>query len=245
MKTPDRRDAELNEVRWWSRWTRTRWRGDGYLLYSGSLREPFFNRAGSLGCRGVSGTAAWAERRLSHLGMSSAVLALESCAGARKLLSSGYRLVDTMTVLVSMWPIRGGGVGRGAAATSPEGWTGAYLRAFYGSEGLAGVVNPIVSSLLKDRRVTLLESRTRRAIVGVLPVFRTAEVAGVYCVGTVPEHRRRGVATGLLAEAGRIAHAEGRPMVLQTLTSEGALQFYLDRGFEIMHSKLVLEKKLI
>ena len=243
MNTPERRSTELNEVRWWSNWARLRWRGEGYLLSSESLREPFFNRAGSLVCRGVVGTAPWAERCLSHLDMSPTFLVFDSCAAARALQTSGYRHADTMTVLVSKGHIGEGGRGQVVGpATSPEGWTGAYLSAFYGSEELAGVVSPIVASLLKASAVTLLESKVKGETAGVLALFRTSGIIGAYCVGTVPRYRKKGVATGLLAKARQIAETEGRALVLQTLRSDGALQFYLDRGFEVAYSKLVLEK---
>jgi GNAT superfamily N-acetyltransferase len=127
-------------------------------------------------------------------------------------------------------------------STNPTRWTAAYLRAFYGSEELAGVVNPIVASFVKSRHITLLESRIRGETAGTLALFRTPGLVGVYCVGTVPEHRRKGVATGLLARAREIADSEGRAMILQSLESEGAGQFYLDRGFDAVYSKRVFEK---
>jgi GNAT superfamily N-acetyltransferase len=229
-------------VRWWSRWATLRWHGDGYLFSSDELRESFFNRVGSLTCQGLAETAAWAERRLSRQGMSSTFLVFESCKGAAALLAAGYSPVDTMTVLLSKGPI--GDVGPQKVTASPEAheWTTAYLRSFYGSDELADVVDPIVSSLMRSRDVTLLEARVRGDTAGVSALFRTPGLAGVYCVGTVPEQRKRGIATALLAKARQIADSEGRILVLQTLTSENALDFYLARGFEKIHAKQVLEK---
>ncbi len=245
MRVPDRSGAELNELRWWSRWAKLRRRGDGYLLSSEELNEPFFNRAQSLSCRGLDRVAAWAERQLGSLGVRSTFLVFDSCGAARRLLASGYRQVDTMFVLASRGPLRvEDGSSRVAASTDARRWASAYLRSFYESEGLAGVVCPIVAAVSKARAVTLLESRIDGETAGVLALFRTPGLAGAYCVGTVPEHRRRGVATALLAEARRIAEAEERAMVVQTLASEGALKFYLKRGFAQMYSKRVLEKKL-
>jgi len=128
-------------------------------------------------------------------------------------------------------------------ATSTHGWTDAYLRAFYGDEDLSPCVSPIVARLLKAKGVTLLECRITGATVGVLAIFRTHGLGGVYCVGTVPEYRRLGVAAAMLAEAKRIIEGEGRRLVLQALTSEGAVDYYLRRGFEILYSKQVLERK--
>lgn len=246
MRAPEREDAELNELKWWSKWGNLRRRGDGYLLTSEKLREPFFNRAGSLTCDGVPGAAAWAERDLAPLGLSSTVVVFDACGAPKDLLASGYTETDTMTVLFSEGPVtkegdQGAEVGTANDAGS---WGSTYLRSFYGDEGLAGVLGPIVASLQRDRDVTLLESRVKGETAGVLAIYRTPGMAGVYCVGTVPEQRKRGVATGLLAEAREIASREERALVLQTLKSDGALALYLNRGFVPMYSKRVLEKKL-
>ena len=74
-------------------------------------------------------------------------------------------------------------------------------------------------------------------------MFRTPGVIGAYCVGTVPEYRGRGVATGLLEKAKEVADSEGNALVLQTLASDGVLGFYVERGFEVMYAKRMLEKK--
>jgi GNAT superfamily N-acetyltransferase len=243
LRAPSRRAAELNEVRWWSRWARLTWYRHGYLLSSEDLREPFFNRAGTLSCRGVVGTATWAERRLSRRGMGCTTMAFDSCKEVQKLLTSGYRQVDTMTVFLSTSPIKGANIAQEVEmSTDSHRWTATYLRSFYGSEDLAGVISPIVESLLKTRGVTLLESGADGSIAGVLALFRTPAIIGVYCVGTLSEHRNQGVATGLLAKAKQIADSEGRAMILQSLGSEGAGSFYLDKGFEPMYRKLILEK---
>ena len=247
MRNPDREDAEINEVYWWSKWARLRWHGRGYLLTSESYREPFFNRAGSLACEESGRTASWAERVFSQQGTDATVLVFDSCtAASRKLLDLGYARVDTMSVLVSGGPIgvpelEGWKVGQ---ANSPEGWTRAYLRAFYGDEVLSPATVPIVSRLMKSKGVTLLEARVKGQTAGVLALFRTNGIGGVYCVGTVPEFRGLGVATGLLATAKQMAEADGRRLVLQTLASEGSMAFYTRRRFEAMYSKHVLERKL-
>ena len=142
MRTPDRRTAELNEIRWWSRWARLRWRGEGYVFTSDSLKVRFFNRAGALGCRGVGRTAAWAEKVFASAGMDSTFLAFDSCASAKALTSSGYEKEDTMTVLRSAAPLPDQGSEGVVAPGDPDTWTATYLRAFYGDEGLAGWCGP-------------------------------------------------------------------------------------------------------
>ena len=209
------------------------------------MKEPFFNRGGALTCGALGGTASWAEGALRRAGLDSTILAFDSCASMRGLVASGYRQTDTMTVLRATAHRNGGrpAVGVGASNDS-KAWTVTYLRSFYGEETMTEVVGPIVSSLMDSRAVTLLEARTGGETAGVLAMFRTPGIIGVYCVGTVPELRGRGVASALLARAGETASAEGRNLILQTLTSDGVLQFYLGRGFEEVYTKRVLTKKL-
>ncbi|MCL4355106.1 MAG: GNAT family N-acetyltransferase [Nitrososphaerota archaeon] len=245
MKAPDGRSAELNELGWWSRWAKLSWRGDGYLMTSEEFPEPFFNHAGALTCRGAKRTAAWAERELFRRGKNSTFLGFEDCEATPFFIALGYRRVDVMAVLSSAGRAKSRRGGRKMLPSpSPREWASAYLRSFYGDEGLTAVVTPIVASLSQSRAVTLLESRADDEVTGVLAIFRTKGIAGVYCVGTTPEHRREGVATSLLSKAKEIADSEGRALVLQTLKSDGVLNFYLDRGFEPLYTKAVLEKRL-
>jgi len=247
LERPSRRNLELNEVRWWSNWVRLIWFGpSGYLLTSEDFGESFFNRAGALTCAGVGGTAAWAEKKLADVRMDSTVLVYASCVRATQVLEdSGYRPVDSMTVLLSNRPMETGSAVQPRIITQPpaDRWTRAYLEAFYGDGKLRASVTPIVIGLLNVRAVTLLEARIGGETAGVMAIFRTKGLAGVYCLGTVPRYRRRGVATGLLQRAKEIAEAEGRKLILQSLASEGAERFYLERGFIPLYSKHILLKK--
>lgn len=175
--------------------------------------------------------------------MDPTVLVFESC-GADSLLAKGYRKVDEMTVLRSTRTTLDAGAHPLILSSSdPRAWTLAYLRSFYGDEKLVDVVLPKVTSLMESKGVTLLEARFGKETAGVSALFRTRGIAGVYCIGTIPKFRMRGVATALLGRAREIADSEGRALVLQTLTSDGAMPFYRARGFAKVHSKLVLEKK--
>jgi len=247
LGAPSRRDAEINEARWWSHWAKLSWaRNDCYLLTSEEFTEPFFNRTGALSCDGVARAASWAEEELRARRLPSTVLVFESCVGGANVLrASGYRAVDTMHVLVSKGTISGSrGTEPAVYASSSAGpWVNAYLRAFYGSEELAGSVTPIARRLLKAKATTLLEAKVRGRVAGTLAIFRTGGLAGVYCVGTVPEFRKMGVATRLLSRAREIADAEGRQLILQTLASDGAELFYSQRGFERLYSKMIMEKE--
>jgi GNAT superfamily N-acetyltransferase len=244
---PSRRELELNEVRWWSNWARLRWLGpSAYLLTSDRLREPFFNRAGALACKGVERTVAMAEKWFARLGMGSTFMVFDSCAGAAAALEdSGYRPVDTMAVLLSRGPIADESATGISVNSRPSAgsWTRAYLESFYGGQELAPSVAPIVRRLPETRGVTLLEATIDHEAAGVLALFRTEGLAGVYCVGTVPRRRRLGVAATLLARAKEMADAEGRSLVLQSLASDGSERYYLDRGFVNLYTKLMYARE--
>jgi ribosomal protein S18 acetylase RimI-like enzyme len=244
---PSRKDLELNEVRWWSSWARLAWFGpNGYLLASDDFREPFFNRAGTLACTEVTGTAGWAEKKFATRGLDSTLTVFDTCNRAGgELENRGYRPIDTMTVLLADRPVATEASPQTAIvpSRSTDGWTRAYLEAFYGDQELAVVVTPIVSRLLKARTVTLLEAKIHSETAGVLAIYRTKGLAGVYCVGTVPECRRLGVAGMLLHRAKEIAKDEGRVLILQSLASDGSEGFYRKRGFVPLYSKRMLTKE--
>lgn len=243
MAIPNWRDLELNELKWWSNWAKLRRLGKGaYLLTSDQFREQFFNRALFADCRAASVFAGKAEKELRRLGLPPAMTVNRACAIAtKKLLRSGYRVTETMTVMVSRGNSNPRATGefevlRTTARTASE-WSKAYLLSFYGSDSLMSAVTKIVGHLVTTRVVTLLEARKDSAVAGVLAIFRTPHLAGVYCVGTLPEFRRRGVAGTLLGEATIIAASEGRRLVLQTLKSDGVEEFYVKRGFVAAYEK--------
>lgn len=232
-------------MRWWSKWARLRWRGDGYLLTSEEFAEPFFNRAGALTCEAVAGAARWSEGELSRTGRGPTFLVFESCRGASSLLASGYAMVDRMSVLEWKGPTAGaGGGGPTVVSSDPKEWADAYLDSFYGERALEGVVTSVAARLLGARGVSLFESRADGKTAGVMALFKTPGLLGLYCLGTTPGQRGQGIATGLLASAANIARRERRKLVLQTLVSDGAAEFYQKRGFVEMYSKLVLERRL-
>jgi GNAT superfamily N-acetyltransferase len=246
LRSPSREALELNEAYWWSNWAHIVWLGSsGYLLTSESFRETFFNRACILNCRGVDATVAWAEGRLMGYDTVSTVTIFDSCTKtARGLQASGYRPVDTMTVLLSSRPAKPASSVQVTISErpAPDSWTRAYLEAFYGDQELAPHVTPIVARLRTLNAVTLLEAMVGDETAGVLAIFRTEDLAGVYCVGTIPEHRRKGVAGSLLSRAKDITGAEGRHLFLQSLASDVTTRYYLQRGFRVLYSKQLLSK---
>lgn len=171
-------------------------------------------------------------------------MVFDSCHRATGILaSSGYEREDVMTVLTATRErndVVGVEVGR---ARSADVWVDAYLKAFYGELGLSPTVRKIVKPLMGSDSSTLLEAKVDGEVAGTLAAYRTDRILGVYCVGTIPGFRRRGVAGALLAHARGLALAERRTLILQTLESDGVVAFYLRRGFRVLYRKVLMTKK--
>jgi GNAT superfamily N-acetyltransferase len=249
LAVPSSRELELNELHWWANWAELKWFDrNAYILTSKEFPESFFNRAGVIACRSIPSSIRKAESRFRSLDLDPVITVYDACSsGTKRLIQEGYRTVDTMTVMISAGPSPQSSNSkvevRTTSGASVDEWSLAYLYSFYGEAGLMPAVTKVVRRLQKVKRATLLEARLDGYVAGVLALFKTKGMAGVYCVGTVPKFRRRGVAGALLAHVKNIALSEGRSLVLQTLRSDGAEQFYSERGFSKAYRKNIMEKQ--
>jgi GNAT superfamily N-acetyltransferase len=77
---------------------------------------------------------------------------------------------------------------------------------------------------------------------GCLLTFKKPDThLGIYCVGTIPEHRGHGVAKAMLSFAERIAQDEGcNTMTLQTLTSDSVSPMYKKLGYSTEFNRDIL-----
>ena len=240
------RGIELNEAKWWSLWGRVRWLGDSYILDSRYTSEPFFNRAGLLSCNTSEGELRRIEgtfrrnRRIPH------VVLPEDCARSASMLrAAGYTDVDRMVV----WAAGGDAIQasekvrvRRVMADEAEKWCEAYLLSFYGDLVSKPQVERIIRRASGLKEVSLLVAEVRGKVVGVTALFRTPGLLGLYCLGTLPKHRGRGVARTILSIALGLAVAEGRRLVLQSLLSEETHPFYSRFGFQKLYVKRLLQK---
>lgn len=249
MATPSIAGLELNELKWWSNWAHVKRLGTrAYMLTSDLFQEPFFNRACFVGCGAVSAHREKAEKEFRRLGLPPTMTVNRSCSSALRMLAeSGYHPTETMSVMVATRRTETTNPAyadvRETSAGSVSEWTKAYLLSFYGDVTLTHAVTKVAQRLLRSRSATLLEARLDGAVAGVLAIYRTQGLAGIYCVGTVPKFRRKGVAGTLLQRTSEIASSEGRRMILQTLRSDGAEAFYAKRGFAALYHKSFMGKE--
>jgi GNAT superfamily N-acetyltransferase len=73
---------------------------------------------------------------------------------------------------------------------------------------------------------------------GCCLLYEKEESIGLYCLGTIQDFRRKGVARELIASAVRIAKNNGHNLlIVQTLTKEGYEEFYKMLGFRSIYDK--------
>lgn len=216
-------------------------------MLSHNFDEYFFNRAGFLECGDVEAVLPAAERAFEAASRSPCFTVPEDCGGVTQILmSNGYETFDRMSVMRLVDPgFRTSAelnLASGQAVDAAD-WATTYSLSFYGDLRAKESVTSIATRVMREPSVTLIEGRSAGRVAGVLAAFRTPGILGVYCVGTLNECRRSGVAGSLLCKAGQIALSEGRDLVLQTIVSDGVSEFYIRGGFKELYSKLLMGKR--
>jgi GNAT superfamily N-acetyltransferase len=116
--------------------------------------------------------------------------------------------------------------------TDPESWTDTFCHAFE-VPGWREEVYRITSS--SSFAGTLIEATDELGPIACCALFHSFGVTGIYCLGTIPTRRGRGVATSMLT---RIVPEQENPF-LQSLRSEQSLGFYERIGFVICYQKKI------
>lgn len=241
------RDLELNEIGWWSHWADVRWTGEAsYVMFSSDFDEYFFNRAGFVDCEGRQEVIPKIETEFEALARPPCFSVQEECKEVSAMLESrGYVTFDRMSVMQLDRPkfktVAGLTVLSGEKVVTAE-WAAAYSLSFYDGVGMQDSVSLIADRLRTESSVTLLAGERDGKTLGVLAAFRTPGLLGVYCVGTLGKHRSMGVASSLIHEASRMAAAEGRLLILQTIASEDVEGFYVKGGFHRLYLKKLMRR---
>jgi GNAT superfamily N-acetyltransferase len=262
LQAPEIRKAESNEESWWSKWVdETVWvTRDAYAIFSNRFRDEFFfNHGGFLGAeKRVEAVVGSIEKQFGKRELPTTCMFVQDLPSwkelRRHLSTRGYRVADVMSVMEigegNRKPVASNPdveitvMGSRSTAEELREWSGAYLDAFYGSERKLDSVQGIVDNAAKDTMTSLLLARIRKTTVGCAALYRTDDdLAGTYCIGTVPEFRQRHVGTTMLNSMLAIAKREKRKLILQTLLSDSAEGFYLKQGFKRVYSKSVFTRQ--
>ena len=250
MAGSSEKSYETNEVSWWSNWAEVRWLDENaYLLFSQKFGEYFFNRGGFLQTTPGSRSSIEPMEREFAARKRRPHLFLRSDRLDSKLLQTledrSYRIADQMAVMEMGEPsFRVNPNLKVAQVTESEleAWSEVYLDSFYGNLGHIRTVVPIVRGLAKVKEASLLLGTIGGKPAGVLALYRTGKVCGVYCVGTHRDWRRRNVASTMLESCYRLAEGEGRRVVLQTKLSDSVEGLYLKLGFKRAYLKELFVK---
>jgi predicted N-acetyltransferase YhbS len=248
LESASAKDIELNEANWWSHWADVRWMGQGsYVMLSSDFDEYFFNRAGFVDCGAGKGEIARMEAEFETAGRPPCFSIQNECKELVAVLNSrGYTAFDEMSVMqLSQLGLERANdlkVLRGEDLDTTT-WAVTYSLAFYGDHSQQAPVARIIDRLAREPSVTLLAGEKDKEMVGVLAAFRTPGLLGVYCVGTLESSRGMGVAGSLIHEANKVASAEARVLVLQTIVSDGAEGFYARGGFRRLYMKHLMQRK--
>jgi hypothetical protein len=242
------RDLELNEVGWWSHWSDVQWIGEkSYVMLSPDFDEYFFNRAGFVDCSNGLDAVAKIEARFEAAVRPPIFSVQSECKELAALLNSrGFTSFDDMSVMqlsqLEMKKATGLKVKQGQEVETTD-WADTYELSFYGNLSLQRPVARIVDRLAEDPSVVLVSGEKDGKSFGVLAAFRTSGLLGIYCIGTRQENRRSGVAGSMIHEASKIASAEGRLLVLQTIVSDEVEDFYTRGGFRRLYLKHLMRQE--
>jgi GNAT superfamily N-acetyltransferase len=242
------KDLELNEVGWWSHWSDVHWIDEkSYVMLSPDFDEYFFNRAGFVDCSNGLDIVAKIEARFEAAGRPPTFSVQSECKElATQLNSRGFTSFDDMSVMqLGQLDFRKATdlkVKQGQDVETTA-WADTYALSFYGNLYLQRPVLRIVDRLVEEPSIVLISAEKDGRTLGVLAAFKTSGLLGVYCVGTHQENRRLGVAGSMIHEASKIASAEGRLLVLQTIVSDKVEDFYARGGFRRLYLKHLLRRE--
>lgn len=146
----------------------------------------------------------------------------------------GLRKADTMYVLrASKSAAPDGNVSVCSKSDIPA-WIDVFCRSFSVPRWKDEVARIIMKNA--DKLQLLLAYHDSRP-AGCAALYTKNKVTGMYCLGTLPRFRSKGVATSILQNAK--VFAESDFLFLQTLASENLLGLYKKAGFTVVYKKSI------
>lgn len=110
-----------------------------------------------------------------------------------------------------------------------DSWIEVFVRAFSIPKSWRKEVGRRAEKVLEDKDCILLLGLLEGEACGSMALYSSRGAKGVYCLGTEPRFRGKGVATELLRSAARMTE-EDTNLCLQCLGSENLEEFYVKRG---------------
>jgi GNAT superfamily N-acetyltransferase len=120
-------------------------------------------------------------------------------------------------------------------------WIDTFCRSF-GVLDMKAEIAKLSLKILKHSILIIAISQFRGHVrpLGCCALFENSGGMGLYCLGTLSEHRHKGVATALIKACLDISRQNGYDCVfVQTLAKEGLEKFYLELGFKQVYEKAI------
>ncbi|MBM3898223.1 MAG: GNAT family N-acetyltransferase [Thaumarchaeota archaeon] len=121
-------------------------------------------------------------------------------------------------------------------------WINTYMKSFDIDAKFRPEVSRRAIKCLKSNNCTLYIARIYGEPAGTSLTYIGEDVAGFYCIGTVPKFRGIGVASLILGLAIKDAEKQSHLQCLQNLESDDVRRFYEERGFETVFAKKVYQQ---
>jgi hypothetical protein len=219
---------EDNEWSFCSMWTERIRSGCAKALLNSRLEgDYFFNRASVSGCPDPAAAARRIAKTFWQKGLDCYLYDSD-----HSLAGKGFDQIDTMYVLrAGSSGAAGKKVVRIDRSLLPV-WIDMFYRSFAVPEW-KGEVERIVNANFDE--LELLLSYDGKVPAGCAALYVKNGMTGLYCLGTVSQLRKKGLANDILATAVRL-HDN---LFLQTLGSEGLLPFYEKAGFTVACTKRI------
>jgi len=250
MDIPESDDHELNQLRWWSYWSRPIWFSKQcYALLSRDFEEPLFNHAEFLDPKAYGRDLLRViEAKFLDEGHSPSTFlpVMEEYRAVEGALSAnGYKVHDQLSIMEITSPSFDGNpevisqiIGEGEVGR----WCEAYLLSFYEETDLLVPTFEVVKRAFRDGSTKLILAMYDGVPAGSLALYETEKICSAYCVGTLPRYRRMGVASTMLKFAHELSREVGKRLALQTFLSDSLEKFYIARGFKRIYLKEALVK---
>ncbi len=220
---------EDNEWSFCSMWTERIRSGCADALLNSKLEgDYFFNRASVSSCPDPVVAAGQVAKTFWKKGMDCYLYDKDG-----GLAEKGLAQIDTMHVLTAS---SAGATGRTKVVPIDRSllpvWIDVFCRSFAVPDWKIEVERIMNANFV---RLELLLSYKDGVPAGCAALYRKNGRAGLYCLGTVSQLRRKGLANDILATAASLSNN----LFLQTLGSEGLLPFYGKAGFTVAYAKKI------
>lgn len=217
---------EENEWSFCSLWTEKVDVQCGRALVNEKLRDDyFFNRAAVEGC--PKGAEKQVAKMFWDRGMD-CYLYFQS--------PSALPAIDTMQVLKSARITTGRYKAVQVGRDDLPVWIDVFVKSF-GVPDWRGEVEKIVTA--NFQKLALLLSYNEAMPAGCAALYRTGDLTGLYCLGTLSKFRGKGIAKSILGFAQKLSEGDRTQLFLQTPGSEGLFDLYAKSGFVLSHTKQI------